>query len=199
MCGSTCEGIQMRSNCSFITPFQEAAFPFLINVFKNRITYSCILDTLCLRTPKRLIRGNSLFNVHRHFKVIPLAGSFAAAARTLTSSTRIVFRSLEIFYFVFIMTNYLLYNFSLVLTLRSYFVHLDTVLDSCVVIIVFVLCYLYFYVLFPFHCLSLIGFPAVVEHFNKRLNYSKSHHRSSLAVHVTTQTSYQVTCTGSEC
>jgi len=44
-------------------------YPTHISVFKSEMSYSSILDSLCLRMPIWLIRGYSISSAHYHIKV----------------------------------------------------------------------------------------------------------------------------------
>jgi hypothetical protein len=79
VCGSKYEGKLSRLNISTLhSRRKHLDAPFLINVFKNKISCSSIFDTLCLRIPSRRIRDYSTFAVNKNVKVSPTARCVSA-------------------------------------------------------------------------------------------------------------------------
>jgi hypothetical protein len=63
--------------------------PFFSYVFKGKISWSSVFDTVSLRIPTRSIRDYTTFTVHRNFKVSP--------SDRCVSAVNAVCRSIDIF------------------------------------------------------------------------------------------------------
>jgi hypothetical protein len=80
VCYSNYEGMLARLNISTLHwRRRHLDALFLINIFKNKISYSSIFDSVTVRIPTRIITDYSIFLVNHNFKVSPSARCVSVA------------------------------------------------------------------------------------------------------------------------